>query len=119
MRIVCLVGLVLTSPGDVEEGTVGNNSHPSDHGGNNMASKQEAREGSTGPSGDAPIKEEKSGHKDKSVLQAKLTKLAIQIGYAGKTIHFFFIDQIVLDLWDGLVFCVYLYGMVQVPPSLS
>ncbi|EFX76259.1 hypothetical protein DAPPUDRAFT_188575 [Daphnia pulex] len=54
--------------------------------GNNMASKQEAREGSSGPSGDAPIKEEKSGHKDKSVLQAKLTKLAIQIGYAGSTI---------------------------------
>ncbi|XP_046653831.1 plasma membrane calcium-transporting ATPase 2-like isoform X2 [Daphnia pulicaria] len=72
--------------GDVEEGAVGNNSHPSDHGGNNMASKQEAREGSSGPSGDAPIKEEKSGHKDKSVLQAKLTKLAIQIGYAGSTI---------------------------------
>ena len=27
-----------------------------------------------------------TGHKEKSVLQAKLTKLAIQIGYAGKII---------------------------------
>ncbi|KAK4018212.1 hypothetical protein OUZ56_000280 [Daphnia magna] len=72
--------------GDVEEGAVGNNSHPMDHGGNNMASKQETREGSSCPAEDAPIKEEKSGHKDKSVLQAKLTKLAIQIGYAGSTI---------------------------------
>lgn len=73
----------MTCPGDVEEGAVGNNSHPMDHGGNNMASKQETREGSSCPAEDAPIKEEKSGHKDKSVLQAKLTKLAIQIGYAG------------------------------------
>lgn len=65
-----------------------------------MASKQEAREGSSGPSGDAPIKEEKSGHKDKSVLQAKLTKLAIQIGYAGKDDCriFIVVDEFLSDL---------------------
>lgn len=31
-----------------------------------------------------PSTEEPEAKKDKSVLQAKLTKLAIQIGYAGK-----------------------------------
>jgi Ca2+ transporting ATPase len=75
-----------------------------------MASKQEAREGSSGPSGDAPIKEEKSGHKDKSVLQAKLTKLAIQIGYAGKDDCriFIVVDEFLSDLWvyDFLCVCV-------------
>ena len=70
--------------GDVEEGNVGNNSHPSDGAArNNKADSQDDREGSRGPSSDAPIKEEKSHNKEKSVLQAKLTKLAIQIGYAG------------------------------------
>lgn len=73
-----------TCVGDVEEGNVGNNSHPSDHAGsarNNKADKPE-REGSAGPS-EAVAKEEKAHSKEKSVLQAKLTKLAIQIGYAG------------------------------------
>jgi len=28
-----------------------------------------------------------AAHKEKSVLQAKLTKLAIQIGYVGRYIH--------------------------------
>ena len=37
-------------------------------------------------SGGGTTKEEPSKTKDKSVLQAKLTKLAIQIGYAGKVI---------------------------------
>lgn len=38
------------------------------------------------PDGDARHKEDKEekGKKERSVLQAKLTKLAIQIGYAGK-----------------------------------
>lgn len=31
------------------------------------------------------------GHKDKSVLQAKLTKLAIQIGYTGLVVNFTFL----------------------------
>ena len=35
----------------------------------------------------APAAATQSGRKEKSVLQAKLTKLAIQIGYAGKTHH--------------------------------
>lgn len=34
--------------------------------------------------------EEEPAKKDKSVLQAKLTKLAIQIGYAGKLLYNFF-----------------------------
>lgn len=34
--------------------------------------------------GGAEKSEEEPAKKDKSVLQAKLTKLAIQIGYAGK-----------------------------------
>lgn len=34
----------------------------------------------------APASAEPTGKKEKSVLQAKLTKLAIQIGYAGSTI---------------------------------
>ena len=62
---------------------MGNNSHPSDHAGsarNNKApDMQDDREGSSG----GAAKEEKSHNKEKSVLQAKLTKLAIQIGYAG------------------------------------
>ncbi len=73
-----------------------------------MASKQEVREGSSGPSGDAPIKEEKSGHKDKSVLQAKLTKLAIQIGYAGKDDFriFFLLMNSYLTFGYDLFLCV-------------
>lgn len=35
--------------------------------------------------------EEEPAKKDKSVLQAKLTKLAIQIGYAGKLSNNFFV----------------------------
>lgn len=71
--------------GDVEEGAAANN-HPSRPGAadaaaaavdgslqNNKADKDQVKE-----------KIEKSSHsKEKSVLQAKLTKLAIQIGYAG------------------------------------
>lgn len=51
-----------------------------------MASKQEAMDASVGPTSDAPVEEKRSSHKNKSVLRAKLTKLAIQIGYAGKRI---------------------------------
>ena len=69
--------------GDVEEGSAGgamtNNSHPTVDGADRN-NKLEERQ----PSRDDAEKEEKSSHsKDKSVLQAKLTKLAIQIGYAG------------------------------------
>ena len=34
-----------------------------------------------------PLVEKSSGRKEKSVLQAKLTKLAIQIGYAGMPLN--------------------------------
>lgn len=71
-----------TRPGDSKEGNV--SSHHTEDGGNNMASKQEAMDASVGPTSDAPVEEKRSSHKNKSVLQAKLTKLAIQIGYAGK-----------------------------------
>ncbi|KAI9565770.1 hypothetical protein GHT06_009563 [Daphnia sinensis] len=53
---------------------------------NTAASKQEAVDESVGPSGDASVKEKRSSHKNKSVLQDKLTKLAIQIGYAGSAV---------------------------------
>lgn len=82
--------------GDVEEGAVTNNSHAAEaySGGstrNNKADRPEAKEEAGGDGGGGGAsredKEEKASHsKEKSVLQAKLTKLAIQIGYAGK--HF-------------------------------
>jgi len=79
--LFCERNYKLRPPGDVEEGGAGgamtNNSHPTVDGadGNNKLEE---------PSRDEAEKEEKSSHsKDKSVLQAKLTKLAIQIGYAG------------------------------------
>ena len=67
----------------MEEGSAGgamtNNSHPTVDGADRN-NKLEERQ----PSRDDAEKEEKSSHsKYKSVLQAKLTKLAIQIGYAG------------------------------------
>ena len=80
-----------------------NNSHPvpeaHDSPRNNKADRQgakdeiggEAEAGSSAGGGGASSseKEEKASHmKDKSVLQAKLTKLAIQIGYAGMQFNF-------------------------------
>ncbi len=72
--------------GDVEEGNLTTaNSHggagavtsDADQHMNNKATKVD-------DSAKEEAKEEKSSHsKEKSVLQAKLTKLAIQIGYAG------------------------------------
>ncbi|KZS02497.1 Calcium-transporting ATPase, partial [Daphnia magna] len=61
-------------------------SHHMEDGGNNMASKQEAMDASVGPTSDAAVEEKRSSHKNKSVLRAKLTKLAIQIGYAGSAV---------------------------------
>ena len=76
-----------------------NNSHPApdSHGSarNNKSDRQGSKEdvgggggGSSGGGGaSSDDKEEKASHsKEKSVLQAKLTKLAIQIGYAGITL---------------------------------
>ena len=81
--LFCELNYKLRPPGDVEEGGAGgamtNNSHPTVDGADRN-NKLEERQ----PSRDDAEKEEKSSHsKDKSVLQAKLTKLAIQIGYAG------------------------------------
>lgn len=79
-----------------------NNSHPvpDAHGSarNNKSDRQGSKEdvggggggGSSGGGGaSSDDKEEKASHSashEKSVLQAKLTKLAIQIGYAGNTL---------------------------------
>lgn len=67
--------------GGEEEGMTGN-SHmhaPGGHmDGNHAAKSQENHSG-----GGGAAKEEPNKTKEKSVLQAKLTKLAIQIGYAG------------------------------------
>ncbi|XP_057374431.1 plasma membrane calcium-transporting ATPase 2-like [Daphnia carinata] len=71
--------------GDSEQGNVSSNSQ-TDHEGNISTSKQGAMDESVGPTGDAAVKEKRSSHKNKSVLQAKLTKLAIQIGYAGSAV---------------------------------
>lgn len=79
-----------------EGGNVTSNSHIS-HDGNGTGNDLEAfqgqyrdkSEGAAEPSGGGGGNNEESGgshKKEKSVLQAKLTKLAIQIGYAGSTI---------------------------------
>lgn len=49
-------------------------------------SKQHSVDGENHHGGGGGSKPEHEGKKEKSVLQAKLTKLAIQIGYAGSTI---------------------------------
>lgn len=54
--------------------------------GNSHGSSAVKHEGGENHHGSAPAPAEESGKKEKSVLQAKLTKLAIQIGYAGSTI---------------------------------
>ncbi|XP_051173458.1 plasma membrane calcium-transporting ATPase 2 isoform X1 [Leptopilina boulardi] len=54
--------------------------------GNSHSSSGVKHEGGENHHGSAPAPAEEPGKKEKSVLQAKLTKLAIQIGYAGSTI---------------------------------
>ncbi|XP_043484089.1 plasma membrane calcium-transporting ATPase 2 isoform X2 [Leptopilina heterotoma] len=54
--------------------------------GNSHGSSAVKHEGGENHHSSAPAHSEESGKKEKSVLQAKLTKLAIQIGYAGSTI---------------------------------
>lgn len=58
--------------------------------GNSHVRKQQSVDGENhhggGGGGGGGGGEESSGKKEKSVLQAKLTKLAIQIGYAGSTV---------------------------------
>ena len=74
----CLFLLYCLCLGDVEQGNMTNNSH---------AEPLPPREKSAEKEDDK--EEVKVSHgKDKSVLQAKLTKLSIQIGYAGKLIWF-------------------------------
>jgi len=64
--------------GDVEQGKTTNNSHAEPLPPREKSAEKEDTDGK---------EEVKVSHgKDKSVLQAKLTKLAIQIGYAGSTI---------------------------------
>lgn len=57
------------------------NSHAADIGMKQMDKGGETDDDATGGGGQS--NEEEPAKKDKSVLQAKLTKLAIQIGYAG------------------------------------
>ena len=64
--------------GDVEQGNMTNNSHAEPLPSREKSAEKEARED--------PEEVKVSHGKDKSVLQAKLTRLAIQIGYAGKYI---------------------------------
>lgn len=81
-----------------ETGQITSNSHISQHDGNGTGHDLETFHGQYQDKGEAgnersgsPTREEGGGgggghKKEKSVLQAKLTKLAIQIGYAGSTI---------------------------------
>jgi P-type Ca2+ transporter type 2B len=79
-----------------EPGQVTSNSHVNQHDGNGTGNDLEAfrgqyqdKESAPAERSGSPVQEESSGgshKKEKSVLQAKLTKLAIQIGYAGSTI---------------------------------
>ena len=62
-----------------EAGEITGNSH----GGGGVGGKHE---GGENHQGSVPASTAESNKKEKSVLQAKLTKLAIQIGYAGSTI---------------------------------
>ncbi|XP_074094819.1 plasma membrane calcium-transporting ATPase 3 isoform X3 [Cotesia typhae] len=66
-------------PGD-EAGEITGNSHPGSGGSVKQDGENHAAASSGGGGGHG------EGKKEKSVLQAKLTKLAIQIGYAGSTI---------------------------------
>lgn len=66
-------------------------------------------DGSAGGTGDAPPSA--SHKKEKSVLQAKLTKLAIQIGYAGSTIAVLTVVILVIQ------FCVRTFVVEEKPWS--
>lgn len=90
-----------------EAGQVTNNSHIS-HDGNGTGNDVEAFHGQYQDKSEAPAdgasapKEESSGgshKKEKSVLQAKLTKLAIQIGYAGSTIAVLTVAILVIQFY--------------------
>ena len=70
--------ILLDETGDVEEG-LANNSHPSP-----MHAKHADKANDSDHDKEAkPELDVGHGGKERSVLQAKLTKLAIQIGYAG------------------------------------
>ena len=74
--------------GDVEEGNMANNSQQTEaqqtgSAQSGLTGTPEVNNDAAGGSSSAAEKKEKSSTKEKSVLQAKLTKLAIQIGYAG------------------------------------
>lgn len=90
-----------------EAGQVTGNSHIS-HDGNGTGNDVEAFHGQYPDKNAAPVdgapapKEESSGgshKKEKSVLQAKLTKLAIQIGYAGSTIAVLTVAILVIQFY--------------------
>lgn len=106
-----------------EPGQVTSNSHVS-HDGNGTGNDLEAYHGSyQSKNPDAPKEErpstpprEEGGEggggshkKEKSVLQAKLTKLAIQIGYAGSTIAVLTVAILVIQ------FCVSTFVIQQLP----
>jgi len=79
---------VLSEQGRVDTETINlemtGNSHNAANAGHKVGDKVIAEEGGDEP--DAPVEKKVSSRKEKSVLQAKLTKLAIQIGYGGTAI---------------------------------
>lgn len=94
-----------------EEGNIGN-SHLAGGGAPRIASDSEAENhvAPTSPAAEGGGGGGGGGHKkEKSVLQAKLTKLAIQIGYAGSTIAVLTVIILIIQ------FCVQTFVIEQKP----
>ncbi|KAJ1530908.1 hypothetical protein ONE63_005748 [Megalurothrips usitatus] len=94
--------------GGEEEGMTGNSHMHAPVDGNHSAKSQDNHAGGGGEK-----KEEPSKAKEKSVLQAKLTKLAIQIGYAGSTVAFVTVVILVIQ------FCITTFVIENKPWSAS
>lgn len=70
--------------GDVAEGNATGPIYKGNQADGNVANEVVIKDGKPAVTEEVEKKIHSSGHKEKSVLQAKLTKLAIQIGYAGR-----------------------------------
>ncbi|CEF71354.1 Plasma membrane calcium-transporting ATPase 3 [Strongyloides ratti] len=100
-----------------ESGRIGDFVHSAVEDGTHQAllTENQIKDVANGPSKDPPIsfKTEEEGKKERSVLQAKLTRLAIQIGYAGS----FVAGCTVLIL--VIRFCISRYAIDEKPFSVA
>uniref|UniRef100_A0AAF5I4Q7 Calcium-transporting ATPase n=1 Tax=Strongyloides stercoralis TaxID=6248 RepID=A0AAF5I4Q7_STRER len=100
-----------------ESGRIGDFVHSAVEDGTHQAllTENQIKDVANGPSKDPPasIKPEEEGKKERSVLQAKLTRLAIQIGYAGS----FVAGCTVLIL--VIRFCISRYAIDEKPFSVA